>query len=294
MKIALVTCSSLPAWEMDDRHLHDAFHGKGVELFHPAWDDPRFDWTICDAALIRATWDYPNRLDEFLAWARRIDSVIPLYNPPAVVVWNTNKTYLRDLASRGIPTIPTIWLAAGSQVDLKFVLAKQGWDRAFLKPAIGATARETLRFRVDVDGLSTAKRHLARLLPRESFLLQPYLERVEREGELSLIYIDGKFSHAVRKIPVPGDYRVQDDFGAGDEPADVAADVLDIGHRILQSVDHDLVYARVDLLRDDAGHLRLSELELTEPHLFFRHCPPAASRLVDALLTRVVAAGRGR
>ncbi|MCH8150635.1 MAG: hypothetical protein IH987_22125, partial [Planctomycetes bacterium] len=210
MKIALVTCSNLPAWEVDDLPLHDAFRDKGVELFHPAWDDPGFDWTACDAALIRTTWDYQDRHDEFLAWARRVDSVIPLYNPLAVVEWNTNKTYLRDLANRGAPTIPTVWLHAGTLVDLQTVLAKQGWDRAFLKPAIGATARETLPFRVDAEGLSAAERHLARLLPREALLLQPYLPRVESEGELSLIYIEREFSHAVRKIPVPGDYRVQD------------------------------------------------------------------------------------
>lgn len=287
MKIALVTCSNLPAWEVDDRHLHDAFREKGVELCHPAWDDPRFDWAACDAALIRTTWDYQDRHDEFLAWARRVDSVIPLYNPLAVVEWNTNKTYLRDLSNRGAPTIPTVWLTAGTQVDLKTVLAKQGWEQAFLKPAIGATARETLRFRVDVEGLAAAKRHLARLLPRETLLLQPYLPRVECEGELSLIYIEREFSHAVRKIPVPGDYRVQDDFGATDEPTDVAAEVIDLGYRILHSVDHELVYARVDFLRDDAGDLRVSELELTEPHLFFRHCPQAASRLANALLARV-------
>ncbi|MGD2111348.1 MAG: hypothetical protein PVI86_18375 [Phycisphaerae bacterium] len=287
MKIALVTRSNLPDWEVDDRPLHAAFADLGVELCHPAWDDRDFDWTACDAALMRTTWDYQDRRDEFLAWARRVAAAIPLYNPLPVIRWNTDKTYLRDLQSRGVTTIPTVWLNAGTTVDVGSALAARGWKRAFLKPAIGATARETLRFQTDRAGIEQAERHIARLLPTEDLLLQPYLPSVERVGELSLIFIDRQFSHAVRKVPVPGDYRVQDDFGASDEPARVNANLVEMALDIVNTVQHDLLYARVDFLRDEHDRLCVSELELVEPSLFFRHCPEAAPRLAAALLARL-------
>ena len=145
MRIALVTCSTLPDWEVDDKPLHDALRERGVELLNPSWDDPAFDWSACDAALIRTTWDYQERRDAFLAWARRVDAQTRLFNPLSIVEWNSKKTYLRDLHDRGAPTIPTEWLIQGAQVDLRSLLAERGWERAFIKPAIGATARETLR-----------------------------------------------------------------------------------------------------------------------------------------------------
>lgn len=287
MQIALVTCSNLPDWEVDDRPLHEAFRGRGVTVLQPAWDDAGVDWSACDAILIRTAWDYQERRDEFLTWARAVAHVAPLYNPLPVVAWNTDKTYLRDLQSRGVRTIPTIWLAPGATVNLRAVLTEKGWKRAFLKPAVGATSRETLRFRVDAEGLAAAERHLARLLPNEIMLLQPYLSSVEREGELSLIFLDGAFSHAVRKVPVAGDYRVQDDFGAHDEPASVTSQTIDLAQAILDTVEHDLLYARADFLRDEFGELCLSELELVEPSLFFRHERRAADRLATGLLRRV-------
>jgi glutathione synthase/RimK-type ligase-like ATP-grasp enzyme len=287
MRIALVTCPNLPDWEVDDRPFHDALRERGVELRHPSWDNASFNWSGCDAALIRTTWDYQDRHEAFLDWARRVDRVTRLFNPLPIIEWNSVKTYLRDLQQRGAPTIPTEWLERGAPVDLRSRLAMRGWDRAFLKPAIGATARETLRFNVDDEGLARADAQLARLLPSETMLLQPYLPRVESVGELSLIFIDGAFSHAVRKAPVPGDYRVQNDFGAHDEPAPVSPETIELARGVLESVRRDLLYGRADFLRDHAGGLCLSELELIEPSLFFRHDPAAAERLADALIRRV-------
>ena len=166
-------------------------------------------------------------------------------------------------------------------------MKSQRWDRAFIKPFIGSTSRETLRFDADDEGLSAAQAHLDRLLANEGVMIQPYLQRVETEGELSAIFIEGEITHTVRKIPVPGDYRVQDDFGATDEPITFGDAELDLARRIMSLVEGDLLYGRVDFLRDNAGHLCLSELELVEPSLFFRHGGHAASLLADALCRRL-------
>jgi glutathione synthase/RimK-type ligase-like ATP-grasp enzyme len=290
VRIALATCADLPAWEVDDRPLHAALGARGVEVARPAWDDPAFDWGACAACLIRTTWDYMERREEFVAWAERTAAATRVFNPAPVVRRNTHKSYLRELEAAGVPTVPTAWLAAGSTVDLAAELAGRGWRRAFLKPAVGATARETLRFAVDRAGLAAARRHLARTLPREDMLLQPYLGSVETAGERSAIFIDGAFSHAVRKVPVPGDYRVQDDFGAEDRPVELTAGERRLARAAVAAAGGDLLYARVDLLADDRGRPRLSELELVEPSLFFRHHPAAAERLAGALLRRL---GRG-
>ena len=287
MRIALATCSNLPDWEVDDKPLHAAMVERGVDLVHPDWRDGEFDWGRCDACLIRTTWDYQDHHEAFVAWAARVATQTRLFNPFELVQWNTDKHYLRDLESRGVSIIETVWLETGAQVDLKPTLAKRGWSKAFLKPVIGATARETLRFDATDDGIELATRHLDRLLAGESMMLQPYLANVETEGELSVILIDGQVTHCVRKIPVPGDYRVQDDFGGSDEPVELSELELDLARSIVAKVHWPWLYARVDFLREDDGALRLSELEMVEPSMFFRHCPTAANRLAEALCRRV-------
>jgi hypothetical protein len=287
MRVALATCSNLPDWEVDDRPLHEAFVARGIEIAQPVWDDPEVDWPCFDACLIRTTWDYMEKRDVFVAWAERVETRTRLFNAASIVRWNTHKTYLRDLASHGVAVAPTIWLEPGRPADANALLAERGWPRAFIKPMIGATARETLRFDTDARGIAAAQGHLDRLLPHEGVMIQPYLGRVETEGEISAIFVDGRFTHGVRKVPVPGDYRVQDDFGAHDEPRSFAPAELDLARGILDLVEGDLVYARADFLRDDDGALLLSELELVEPSLFFRHGPAAAGALAEAVCRRI-------
>ena len=284
-RIALATQTNLPDWEVDDRPLHAALAARGAEVHHPAWDDPTVAWSGFDAVLIRTTWDYMERRDAYLAWAEQVATVSRLFNPPDVVRWNTHKSYLRDLEARGAALAPTLWFSRGATPDLSALVRERGWARAFLKPQVGASALETLRFTCDPTGLATASAHLQRTLATRDMMLQPYLAAVESEGELSAFFIDGQLSHGVRKVPVPGDYRVQDDFGAHDEPYTFEAEDRALVEGIA-ALAGPLLYARVDLLRDDGGRLCLNELELVEPSLFFRHAPEAADRLAEALLAR--------
>lgn len=298
MLLALATRSDLPTWEVDDRHLHRALHDLGVAFEQPVWDDPRADWARYDAVLVRTTWDYQEKLPAFRRWAEHVAATSRLWNPKPVLAWNTHKHYLRQLGAAGVPLAPTTWLDRGSRVDVARLVANGGYREAFLKPCVGSTARETLRFPATASGFAQAQAHVDRLLPHEDLMLQPFLGQVLVRGEWSAIFVDGQITHCVRKIPVAGDYRVQDDFGARDEPYDPTQRERELAQRAMQVVQQEggpcpgadgspLLYGRADFLWNDAGDCVLTELELVEPSLFFRHRPAAAMVLARALLRRL-------
>lgn len=288
MVVALVSCASLPDWEVDDHHLVAALARRGVVVERPVWSAD-VDWGRYDGALLRTPWDYSDQLDRFLAWADHAAAATSLWHGPAVLRWNLRKTYLAELEADGVPLAPTVWLAAGEPCDVAALCAGRGWARGLVKPVVGASARETLRF--GPGELGAAQAHVDRLLPTEGLMLQPYLEAVEREGELSVILIDGVATHGVRKVPVPGDFRVQDDYGAHDEPHPVDGELASLASRAVQAAEARLgtrlLYARVDALRLGSGELVLNELEIVEPSLFFRHGAHAADALAEAFLARL-------
>jgi len=291
MKICIATCSNLPDWERDDQPVFQLLDEARVNYQIIPWDQTGVDWAQFDACLIRTTWDYMDRKDEFVAWADGVERQTQLFNPASVVRWNTDKHYLQALEAEGVEIAPTIWLNGKSEYDLERLMNSRQWGRGFLKPTVGASARETFRF--DRASQAEAQGFLDRVLSKESMMLQPYLKSVETEGELSAIYFDGQFSHAVQKIPVPGDYRVQDDYGASDFAVEMMPELraktdatLSIARTML-NLEETLLYARIDYIRLDSGRYVLNELELVEPSLFLRHSAGGASRLVEALLRRV-------
>ncbi|MEC7946529.1 MAG: hypothetical protein VX265_03115 [Myxococcota bacterium] len=292
MRIALASCADLPDWEVDDRPLHAALRARGVALEVLPWDATGVDWGTFDAVLVRTTWDYQDRPAAFLAWAGTVGP--RLHNPASVIRWNLDKRYLRSLVARGVPVAPTVWLEPGASVDLGAVLDARGWRAGFLKPVIGASARATHRF--SRGEAAAAQDWLTPVLAAEAMMLQPYLPAVEGFGEVSAICVEGEARHWVRKVPVPGDYRVQDDYGASDEPFLPTAEDEGLAARVLAAagaeldLDGPLLYARVDLLRDAAGAWVVTELELVEPSLFLRHGPSTADILAEALMARAAGA----
>lgn len=291
LRIALASCTKLPAWEVDDRPLEAALRARALDLHIVPWDDADTDWAGFDAVVLRTTWDYQERAAEFLAWLDRVGGETRLLNPLGVVRWNLDKRYLRQLEERGVPIAPTVWLEPGQAVDLGAVMDAEGWDRAFLKPVVGANARLTKRFtRAEV---AEAAAWLAPVLAVEAMMLQPYLPAVETFGEVSAVCVDGRVGHGVRKVPAGGDYRVQDDWGATDEPFAFSESDLELVEHTLQAAaealcrPEPLCYARVDLLKDEAGNWVLTELELIEPSLFLRHGPATADLLADSVVRRV-------
>ena len=239
----------------------------------PARDEPG---VVC----LRSTWDYHRRWTEFRAWVAGFGgSGERLWNPAETVLWNADKAYLRDLVETGIALPRTRWFEPGERPDCEAVLRQWRLTRTVLKPRISATAFGTY--------LVSAGRALSdeKWMPLEASgcLIQAFVPEVESQGEISLVHLDGGFSHAVRKRPADGEFRVQRDFGGTVERVTPSARARDFGDAVLAAVSRPWLYARVDLVETGRGPV-LMELELIEPDLFLT--PAAAARLAGTLLAR--------
>jgi glutathione synthase/RimK-type ligase-like ATP-grasp enzyme len=300
-RIALATCAYHPGFcANDDAPLVAAFRARAVDAPLVRWDDPAVHWADFDAVLIRTTWDYPDRLAEFCRWVERVSHATRLFNPPAVVTHNLDKRYLRALERAGVPTVPTTWLESGGASHdgaLRSALADLCQAHApasgaladlILKPAIGAGASGLDRFAP--DDLHAAAAHARILLTRGPALAQAFLPSILDRGELSIVLLDGEVSHAVRKVPKPGDFRVQIEFGGVYTVVEPTAHEIDIAqraHAALAGAHAPLLYARCDLVEPAPGLPAVIEFEAVEPELFFPLVPGAAARLADLTLARL-------
>ncbi|MGN6202349.1 MAG: ATP-grasp domain-containing protein [Solirubrobacterales bacterium] len=282
-RIAIATCAFYDREMVDDELLAGALRERGAEAQSVAWDDPDVDWSGFDLCLVRSTWDYHDKHREFLAWTRRVEAAAGLRNPAGLIAWNVDKGYLRELAAAGVPTVPTVWVERGDEVDLEEVLVGKGWTEAVVKPVVDLGARNLQRARAG-EGSGALELALRRH-PRA--MVQPFLPSLESEGELSLIYVDGHLTHAVRKRAAPGDFRVQGIWGGTVERAKPGLEAVQVAERALAQLDEAPLYARVDLVADRDGALNLIELELIEPNLYFTQHPPAATALAEAALLRI-------
>jgi glutathione synthase/RimK-type ligase-like ATP-grasp enzyme len=276
-RVALATCAEFPDLYSDDDPLRAALAARGVTAEPAVWDDAAVDWAAYDLVVVRSAWDYFERRDSFVAWAR---SVPRLANPAEVIEWNTDKTYLRGLAEAGVPVVPTAWVTSPT------ALTDVGWDDVVVKPAVSAGARNTLHRKAS-DPEAQA---LLDMIVAEGItaMVQPYLDSVEGYGERSLLFCEGTFTHAVRRNPalsMEGEER----FAARPvEPTEVE---LEVARAVLAEVGQTLLYARVDVVPGPDGEPLLIELEVTEPQLFLRHSEAAAERLADAVVARAGSAG---
>jgi glutathione synthase/RimK-type ligase-like ATP-grasp enzyme len=283
-RIAIATCADYADLKVDDELLRAELATRGVEAVSVVWDREGSELDGFGACLVSSTWDYHEKHEEFLTWTQRVATAMPLWNEAETIAWNSNKTYLRQLAERGVPTVPTVWLKQGEHLSLDELLARQGWVEAVVKPVVDLGARNLSRIRA---GEGKGQAVLTRTLERRDAMVQPFLPSLEQQGELSLIYIDGTFSHTVRKRPAPGDFRVQSIWGGTFERADPTSEHVEIAERALARIEPTPLYARVDLVDDLQGQPCLIELELIEPNLYLTQHRPAVATLADALLLRV-------
>lgn len=279
MRIALATAAEQVPTDQDDAPLLAALAGAGHDAELVPWDDPAVVWEAFDAVLIRTTWDYHTRREEFVTWAAQVEASTRLFNAAEVVRWNTHKGYLLELEERGAPTVPTAWLAQGDRVDLAGLAAARGWGELVVKPAVGAGGDGITRV-LPQEGQAT----LDALVAAGDAMVQPYVPTIATAGELSVILFDGEVSHAVRKIPAAGSLLVQIEHGGTYEPlAEVPAEAAALARWVVDAAGHDLLFARVDLLVDEVGSWLVNELEVTEPGLFMHLVPGSAERLVAAV-----------
>jgi len=282
-RIAIATCADYPELKGDDELLCEALGERGCEAESVVWDEKGVEWGKFDLCLVRSTWDYHDKYEEFLAWTQRVEATAALHNPAALIAWNSNKTYLRQLDDTGVPTVPTLWVERGSAIDLGHALSERDWDEVVVKPAVDLGAKNLHR----VQPGDEANSALASVLARSNAMVQPFLPSLESEGELSLIYIEGSFSHAVHKHPAKGDFRVQSIWGGTMAASEAEAQHLEIAQRALVQLKDPPLYARIDLVNDLAGQPALIELELIEPNLYLSTHQAAAKHLANAVISQL-------
>jgi hypothetical protein len=298
--IALATYASLPNLAVDEHALVDALDTLGVRGVPAVWDDPAIAWDAFDGVVIRSCWDYHLRHEEFFRWIDRVTNAgVPIWNPPGTLRWNSRKTYLHDLSIGGVRTVPTLWLQEdGSRArtaSLATILTDTGWDDAVVKPIISASAHETWRVSLAQarTNAATHDNRLRGLIARHGVMVQPFVPEIESDGEWSLQFFAGTFSHAVLKRAAPGDFRVQREFGGTHESVTPTAAMLRQAERALRSAPGEALYARVDGVVL-GGDLVVTELELLEPSLFLDADPDAPGRFAAAMMSAMSSRGSTR
>jgi glutathione synthase/RimK-type ligase-like ATP-grasp enzyme len=283
MRLGIVTCDKCPTLIPGEKPLIPLLHMAGIEATPVIWNDPTVDWSAYDALLVRSIWDYHLHADDFQAWLSRLDqSKIPVWNPVDVLRWNHHKFYLRELEQRGVAIAPTLFFRRGDTTVLERVLAA-GWRKVVIKPAVSASGYRTHAFRADT---TEAKWHIEEASAHGDFLIQPFLAGIRDSGEVSMIFFNGKYSHAVLKKPRAGEFRVQAEHGGHEVAYSPAAEIIRAGETILGKTGMPLLYARVDGLVE-GGQFVLMELELIEPDLFLDNAHGSINRLAEELVNRI-------
>jgi glutathione synthase/RimK-type ligase-like ATP-grasp enzyme len=283
-RLALATSAVITGIHPDDAHLVVSLNRLGIETTACIWNDASVDWTRFDAVLIRTTWDYFKLYPAFRQWLERLP--IPAINDTRLLQWNSDKRYLHDLERRGVAIIPTRIAAAK---DLRETLATMQAREVVVKPTVSGGAWHTLRGVVGEAAFDLAVTQLPQDL---DYMVQAFVPEVVGNGEWSLLFFDGHYSHAVLKRAASGDYRVQADFGGSTEAIEPGAGLIASAQQALTAtaaIGHaDQAYARVDGVMVD-GRFLLMELEMIEPLLFLKHRPDAAERFAGNLRQRLEA-----
>jgi len=285
-RVALVTCEALPLLYEDDLLLKAALQEIGIAGVPSVWSDAQVDWDAFDAVVVRSPWDYFERTGEFRAWLdTRIASGGLLCNSADILDWNYDKKYLTDVERAGVPLVPTICIARGDTLaDIAALARARGWDDIVVKPTISGGGYRTYRF-----GVAELARHRADIeqtLEDRGVLVQPFLPEIQSGGELSMLFFDGVFSHAVCKRPKDGDYRVQFQHGGTTSSVEVSDALIAQGQVCVGAAPSLPVYARVDgVVRE--GQFLLMELEVFEPLMFLAREPAAPLRFAHAIAGRL-------
>ncbi|WP_405059997.1 hypothetical protein OG474_45715 [Kribbella sp. NBC_01505] len=280
-RIAVATSADWPELLPEERGpLLAAFEAAGLDAVPLVWTDPSIDWSAYDAVLVRSVWDYYKRHVEFTEWLELLDkSGVLVLNETDLVRWNSDKRYLLELREQGVAIVPS-QVAAGA--CLREVVAGLDGQQIVVKPTVSGAAFNTVR---GLAGSAELEQALSEL-PDDVYLVQPFLPEIQTDGEWSLLFFGGEYSHAVVKRPAAGDYRVQQMFGGVSTLEEPTPATLESAKNALSAARTQPTYARVDGVVVN-GRFLLMELELIEPYLFFPEHPPAADHLVGAIAARL-------
>jgi len=269
---------------LEDELLKTALEKRGCKVLRLNWDAD-FEWSTTKSVVLRSVWDYHTRLEQFEKWVKELSSQTKIINSSKLVQWNLNKSYLGDLARNGIPICPTVFLKKNDHRSIRKILEKEYWDHVVLKPAVSATAENTYAIRSEeIDDYEDI---FNKLTQEREMLVQEFQKNILTKGEISLVLIDGKYSHSVLKKAKKGDFRVQRDFGGTVQQYNPSKNEIKLAENTIQVCEEIPVYSRVDMIWDNKDCLCISELELIEPELWLTDNRSAVDRLADAILRNI-------
>ena len=263
----------------EDELVINALEGKDLSVIKKDWNDPNFNWNNTRSVLFRSTWDYFDNFEQFKKWFDKTRNTCLMINSSETIEWNLDKHYLLDLQKHQIPIPNSEFIKRGSSVDLSLLMQEKNWNEIVVKPTISGAAKNTYRLKKEDINLfnSTWKK----LIYQEDFIVQEFQNNVITKGEVAMMVIGGKYTHAVLKKAKEGDFRVQDDFGGSIAKYSPSEKMVKLAEQCTRIISPIPSYARVDIIWDNSGDLAVSELELIEPELWFRLNPNAAQKLAE-------------
>lgn len=280
-----MTMDDASEFQVYDHLLLEPLAKAGWQCDTLSWRNAEVDWNDYQLVMIRSPWDYQLHAAEFLSVLNSIEqSKAHLDNPLDIVTWNINKTYLRDLESKGVEIVPTQWFSSFERAQLEKVFAAFDSAELVVKPCVSAAAYDT--FRLSPAQLTAQAPHLATIFAKREFMVQPFMANILTEGEFSLFYFDGEYSHAILKTPKQNDFRVQEEYGGRLLLIEPEAELRACAEKVLNAIDTSLLYARLDFVRSATG-FALMEAELIEPSLYFNLDEKSPQRFVDAMERRM-------
>jgi glutathione synthase/RimK-type ligase-like ATP-grasp enzyme len=281
MKIAILTCVKLPELNPEDQKIIPELAKHNIEATAVIWSDKNINWTAYDYLIFRNTWDYFERETEFNIWLDHIEKLgIKTLNPIQVIKKNIHKFYLQELQLQGISILPTIFIEKTSDLNLGEIIPSH-WKKAVIKPAFSAGSYLTEVF--DIEDIAAINEKFAPIAKDKELLLQEFAPQIQSIGETSFIFFNKKFSHAVNKKPVDGDFRVQSLFGGKYNLVQPSQQLIKQAQKVVDTFTEELLYARVDgIIIDDT--LNLMEIECIEPDLYFNLSENSLQRFVAEIV----------
>ncbi len=274
---AFLTMDNLDEFEVYDELLLEPLAELGWSVDMVSWRAKEVDWNRYKAVIIRSPWDYQQDAKRFMQVLRDIDaSSAQLENPLSLVKWNIDKTYLQELEDQGILIVPTLWGEQLEPDELGHAFKTLQTDELIIKPTISANADDTFRVKKEMD--SNLHEKINTTFSHRPYMIQPFMQHIVDEGEFSLFYFGGSYSHTILKIPGTGDFRVQEEHGGILRSVDPEEQLLERARKTMEKIQPQPLYARADFVRTNHDDFALMELELIEPSLYFNMDPESPKR----------------
>lgn len=263
----------------EDELVINALEGKDLSVVKKDWNDPKFNWNTTRSVLFRSTWDYFDNFEQFKKWFDKTRNTCLMINSSETIEWNLDKHYLLDLQKHQISIPNSEFIKRGSSVDLSLLMQEKNWNEIVVKPTISGAAKNT--YRLKKEDINQFDSTWKKLIYQEDFIVQEFQNNVITKGEVAMMVIGGKYTHAVLKKAKEGDFRVQDDFGGSIAIYSPSEKMVKLAEQCTRIISPIPSYARVDIIWNNSGDLAVSELELIEPELWFRLNPNAAQKLAE-------------